>query len=213
MAALLNVLGILEDSVKPTPVRMNRKAQDLADVSITPEAAASQLAEIVTQSGFQMTDLVYQSAQSPDIEAIRDSLNIVWANQKIPVIMFGMAPGSRVSSQIIGEIDRLKVGAEDDEAIPTDFAYQNAHAVILSAYAQADPGRTVPRFNPIPWATTDDVGGIRVLWDFGTRKLRANFGASPQLKTYLYFASESESDSEALNAESLKSRLKWLTER
>jgi hypothetical protein len=125
---------------------------------------------------------------------------------------YEITPESRVSSQLIGEIEQLKAG-KPDEAQATDFAYKTARAVIESAYALVQLGRNVPRIVPEPWATTDDVGGIRVLWDSGSRKLRANFGARPELQTYLYYESDVEHDAEPLDAKSLKSRLRWLTAR
>jgi hypothetical protein len=215
-AAQPNVFGIQEGSSKPGPMPIGRRSQsqDLPNVSLTAEAARS--IEVLDKSKVRMIDLIVQDdLQDPNADDVRDSVDAILGKNiaEMPIFVLTVAPENRVSSQIIAEIDQMKAGAEDDETIPTDFAYQNAHAIIQSAYAQADPGRTVPRFNPIPWATTDDVGGIRVLWDFSGRKLRANFGASPALKTYLYFESARESDSEALNAESLSRRLKWLTER
>ena len=215
MAAQPNVFGIQEDSAKPGPSTVYRKLafQDLqSDASLT--EAAARYPGFLAQSGSQVFDLAPQDLQDTSLDAIRESLNALLAHKfsGAAITLLGIAPENRVSSQIIEEIEQLRAGVED-EVMPTQFAYQNAYTVIQSAYSQADPGRNVPRFNPVPWATTDDAGGIRVIWNFGARKLRANFGARPDLETYLYHESDTDSDAEPLDPESLKSRLKWLTER
>lgn len=134
--------------------------------------------------------------------------------QSSPFEIYGLAfemPETRTASEIVAEIDRLKAGVED-EVTPTDYAYEQARRTVEAAYAAIKPRRHIPTTLMEPWATTDDVGGIRLLWDVGSRKLRANFGAGPGLRTYLYHESPSEHDAEPLNIRTLTGRLKWLTE-
>jgi hypothetical protein len=122
------------------------------------------------------------------------------------------SPGTQMSSEVISEIDQLKAGVEDEE-IPTDFAYKAACTVVELAYSQPETQNRIPRIMPKPWVTTDDVGGIRVVWTFESKRLVANFGARPDLQTYLYYESQLEHDAEPLNANSLRRRLAWLTQR
>lgn len=128
------------------------------------------------------------------------------------ITIFRIPPATLAPFAIINEIDALRAGKDEDEAVPTDFAYEAARAVVDSAYSLVETEGTIPRILPTPWATTDDAGGIRVIWNSGSKKLRANFGATPQLQTYLYHESETESDAEPLDPESLRSRIMWLTE-
>lgn len=121
-------------------------------------------------------------------------------------------PETHTASEIVAEIDRLKAGVEEDEVTPTDYAYKQARRTVEAAYAAIKPHGRIPTMLTEPWATTDDVGGIRLLWDLGSKKLRANFGAGPGLRTYLYHESLIEHDAEPLNVQTLTRRLKWLTE-
>ena len=161
------------------------------------------------QTIFDVFDLAVSPLTSINGDALQLLLKVRNSGESA---IYEITPESRVSSQLIAEIEELKAG-KPDEVIPTDFAYKTACAVIQSAYALAQLGRNVPRVMPEPWVTTDDAGGIRVLWNSGSRKLRANFGARPELQTYLYFESDVDHDAEPLDAKSLKSRLSWLTER
>lgn len=154
----------------------------------------------------------------PEMSSTTESLSqaMLRANSTEVVIkMYGIdirTPESRTSSQVVTEIDRLKAGKED-EVIPTDYAYEQARRTVEAAYAAIKPLGAVPSVQPEPWATTDDVGGIRLLWDVGSKKLRANFAARPGLRTYLYHESAFEHDAEPLNIQTLTGRLTWLTER
>ena len=122
------------------------------------------------------------------------------------------APYGRNSSIVISEIDALKGGVED-EAIPTDFAYQNARSIVESAYGQVRSKNFVPNIIPHPIVTTDDAGGIRLAWRHEEKHVRVNFGATPNLRSYLYFEFRLEHVVEQLDAENLARRIAWLTAR
>lgn len=217
MAAQPNTLCGLGTS---SPTRSSRSSEppseELRDSLEKLQDSLEQLKTDVQQASLKLLEL----STPPDssfsggdvLQALRE---MKWSGGVLKVyeMTYGITPASRVSSQIISAIDQLKAGKED-EVVPTDFAYMTACAVIQSAYSrEAQTARNVPRIMPEPWVTTDDVGGIRVLWNFGSRKLRANFGARPELQTYLYYESNSELNAEPLDAELLKRRLTWLTER
>ena len=121
------------------------------------------------------------------------------------------APYGKNASIVISEIDALKAGVEGEE-IPTDFAYQNARSIVESAYGQVRAKNTVPYTIPNPFVTTDEAGGIRVVWRCRDKHVRVNFGAIAELRSYLYFESRLEHAVEQLNAEHLARRIAWLTE-
>jgi hypothetical protein len=132
----------------------------------------------------------------------------------IEEVEFGNAL-SRASGAIVGDIDALIAGKED-ETKPTEFAYANARRVVESAYGKAFGKAKMPRgIFPKPLVTTDDAGGIRLLWHEGARQIRLNFGASDSRKTYLYFQVEAQHGIdhgvEPLDEDNLATRLAWLT--
>lgn len=119
------------------------------------------------------------------------------------------------SRGVISEIDALLAGS-DDEVAPTRHAYERARSVVEAAYGEvnrlrAKKRRGVPEIFPRPLVTTDDVGGIRLSWRLGTKQVRANFGAQPELQSYVYFESGVEHNAEDLDVEHLAGRLAWLT--
>jgi hypothetical protein len=118
---------------------------------------------------------------------------------------------------VIEEIDALRAGRED-EVVPTEYAYKNARSIVESAYGEINnphskKRRGVPEIFPKPLVTTDDVGGIRLSWRTEAAQVRANFGATPQLRSYVYFESDLEHDVEPLDPQHLARRLTWLTGR
>jgi hypothetical protein len=127
-------------------------------------------------------------------------------------------PYTTANAPVVREIDAVRAGSED-EVVPTDFAYMSARSVVESAYGQLPKTlkdlkrQYLPLLIPSPLVTTDDVGGIRLLWRAGNRQVRANFGARPDLRSYLYFESGLEHDMEPLDAQHLAGRLAWLTGR
>ena len=119
-------------------------------------------------------------------------------------------PAIRPSDLIVHDIDELMVGKEDEEK-PTAFAYAYARRVIESAYGKAkitgNPSTVVPK----PVATTDDAGGIRLLWNLGAKNVRLNFGAAQDRQSYLYYEAGQDHDVEPLDEDHLATRLAWLT--
>jgi hypothetical protein len=118
---------------------------------------------------------------------------------------------------VIEEIDTLRAGRED-EVVPTEYAYKNARSIIESTYGEissprSKKRRSVPEIFPEPLVTTDDVGGIRLSWRTEAGQVRANFGATPELRSYVYFESGLEHDVEPLDPQHLAGRLTWLTGR
>ena len=126
-------------------------------------------------------------------------------------------PSTRLSEGVVTEIDALMAGRED-ETKPTQFAYSNARTVIESAYGRAfrqvKIPLALPEPLPSPIATTDEVGGIRLLWREGTKQIRLNFGADADRRSYLYFEEDSANGMdhgvEALDPDRLAERLAWL---
>jgi hypothetical protein len=127
-------------------------------------------------------------------------------------------PLTRLSEAVISEIDALMVGRED-EAKPTEFAYSNARNLIESAYGKAFGQVKVPwsvqEVLPNPAATTDDMGGIRLLWHEGTKQIRLNFGADENRRSYLYFEEDLRQQGinhgvELLDPDHLAERFAWL---
>lgn len=121
------------------------------------------------------------------------------------------SPGSEVS-RVTGEIDALLAGRED-EVTPTEYAYLRARSTVESTYGRIKAGQNVPEMVPVPSVTTDDVGGIRLAWQVGTKQVRANFGATLDLRSYLYYESGLEHNAEPLDPEHLAGRLAWLAGR
>jgi hypothetical protein len=121
----------------------------------------------------------------------------------------GLAPMVKSSRSAIEAIDALRAGTED-EAAPTEYAYERARAIVEAAYGRMRP-HSIPTILPRPVITTDDVGGIRLSWRSEAKQVRANFGAGPELQSYVYFESNSEHNAEDLDSEHLAGRLAWLT--
>ncbi len=137
--------------------------------------------------------------------AVSEILSISAANE------IGVPP-TMGSIDTIAEIDALTSGSED-EIPPTEFAYRRARSIVESAYGRITTRFNVPEILPKPSATTDDVGGIRLAWRVAGKQIRANFGATPELRSYIYYESGLEHSVEHLDARHLAGRLAWLAER
>jgi hypothetical protein len=120
------------------------------------------------------------------------------------------ASSIRASDLIVHDIDELMAGKEDEEK-PTAFAYAYARQVLEAAYGKARVAGNLPNVVPKPLATTDDVGGIRILWHLGTRNVRLNFGATKDRRSYLYYEADLIHGVEPLDEDHLATRLAWLT--
>ena len=119
-------------------------------------------------------------------------------------------PAIRPSDVIVHDIDELMAGKEDEEK-PTQFAYAYARRVVESAYGKAKITGTLATIVPKPVATTDDAGGIRLLWNLGAKNVRLNFGAAQDRQSYLYYEAGQDHDVEPLDEDHLATRLAWLT--
>jgi hypothetical protein len=120
---------------------------------------------------------------------------------------------SGLSTGAVAKIDRIAAG-EEDETRPAEFAYRNARSIVETAYWKSESHLlNVPGLIPSPTVTTDDVGGIRLAWRAGSKQIRANFGATPETRSYLYFESATEHNVEELDVEHLAGRLSWLMAR
>jgi hypothetical protein len=115
------------------------------------------------------------------------------------------------ASAVVARIDDLAVA--EDEVKPSEYAYARARSIVESAYGQIRAPRNVPEVVPEALATTDEMGGIRLAWRLGTRQIRANFGGSPERRSYIYFESSAQHGIDELDATHLSGRLAWLTER
>jgi hypothetical protein len=121
-------------------------------------------------------------------------------------------PAIRPSDVIVHDIDELMAGKED-EAKPSNFAYTYARRVIESAYGKAKITGSVPTLLPKPLATTDDLGGIRLLWNLGAKNVRLNFGAAQDRQSYLYYEAGQVHGVEPLDEDHVVEKLAWLTAR
>lgn len=117
-----------------------------------------------------------------------------------------------VSTAIIRELDTLAAGKED-ESRPTSVAYANARSTVEAAYGRTKSDKNLPVASPIPFVTTDDLGGIRILWHTDTKRLRANFGAADNLRSYLYYSTDVDHNVEPLDENHLAERLAWLADK
>lgn len=97
------------------------------------------------------------------------------------------------------ELEVLRANAEGDWITPTPYAYDRARAIMDEC-----PGV------PVALMTTDSEGGIRMAWRRGEKQARANFGARPGLKSYIYYESPEAHNAEDLQAANLLKRLRWL---
>ena|SRR5215467_1038127 len=155
-----------------------------------------------------------ESAVIGDVVQFIDE-NMLFGFLQAPFLPKGTQPKIatiRLSDAIVHDIDELMAGREDETA-PTEFAYSNARRVIESAYGKARITGKVSPLPPRPLATTDDLGGIRLLWNLGPRNIRLNFGAAPDRQSYLYYEAGLDHGVEPLNDENLVKRLDWLTGR
>jgi hypothetical protein len=115
-------------------------------------------------------------------------------------------------SLVVAGLDSLMAPGEENEGSrPTEYAYRAARSVVESAYGRLLSERKTSMFNiPLPIVITDDRGGVKLAWHQGTKHVRVNFGAAPELRAYLYFESSAEHDIEALQPSNLSKRLNWL---
>ncbi len=119
---------------------------------------------------------------------------------------------SKFTSFIEG-MTKLKTFDPDDPTdLPTGFAFSNALRVVSCALALARAEKPTAYLElPEPAFSTDDLGGVRLIWVKDGRHLRANFGGRPELRSYLYHEIGTEHGIEELESELLLSRLYWLT--
>jgi len=203
-----------------TPVLENRQpwtwpsplsvTLDVSSQGYTPNVAACVVTHRMLPSNLELVGEPVELRWTPDE---RMSL---WDNFNFQLQVFGVSkekiienPATRPSDAVVHDIDELRAGKED-EAKPTDFAYVYARRVIESAYGKAKITKATTVL-PNPLATTDDLGGIRLLWNLGPRNIRLNFGAAPDRQSYLYYEAGLDHGVEPLNDESLVKRLAWLT--
>jgi len=119
---------------------------------------------------------------------------------------------ARNSSAVVAEIDGLIAGRED-ETKPSEYAYGKARSLVEAAYGHIKLRESVPEIVPEALVTTDDVGGIRLAWRVGPKQVRANVGADANLRSYIYFESDTQHAVEQLDVRHLAGRLAWLTGR
>lgn len=98
------------------------------------------------------------------------------------------------------ELRILHENRDDEWDTPTEFAYAFAKFVVNKLNSQI----------LVPFLTTDDRGGIRMIWRSNGRRVIANFGATPESRSYVYYESEIDHDTEPLGADRLTNRLRWL---
>jgi hypothetical protein len=97
------------------------------------------------------------------------------------------------------ELEKLRSNVDGDWVTPTLYAYENARGVV-ELFPDLD----------VPFMATDGEGGIRMAWRRGQKQVRANFGAQPGLKSYIYYESPESYAAEDLQPIKLWNRLRWL---
>jgi hypothetical protein len=111
---------------------------------------------------------------------------------------------------IVRELIGLKTNFEDDWEQPSTYAYERALDVLPRAYSQLRLKHPGCDRLPEPFLSTDSAGGVRTAWRWKTRQIRVNFGAEPDLRSYIYFESPTEHAIEELQETTLADRLYWL---
>ena len=119
-------------------------------------------------------------------------------------------PSFGLVEHIFSEIENL---SSDNEVPPTEFAFLKSRSVVGAAYGMMLPKQhsaaAFPSL-PAPVVLTDDVGGIRFSWRKGNKTVRANIGANENLRSYIYYESNTEHGVTPLDGGSLSDRLNWL---
>ena len=100
------------------------------------------------------------------------------------------------------ELQSLRENRNGDWDTPTDFAYSFATHITQQFKVRI----------PLPFLTTDDCGGIRMIWHLGGKQVIANFGATPEARSYIYSESEAEYGTQDLTYANLSSRIQWMNE-
>ena len=100
------------------------------------------------------------------------------------------------------ELQILRENRNEDWDTPTDFAYSFATHIAEQFKVRI----------PIPFLATDDRGGIRMIWRMGGKQVIANFGATPEARSYIYSESDAEYGTEDLTYGNLSNRIRWITE-
>ena len=113
-------------------------------------------------------------------------------------------------SEVFLEIHGLKQPEDAEELLPTDYAYWNALKTVADAYKYLRNEH--PRYVDLvqPTGVVESSGGVRLIWRTGAKQVKVNFGARPDLKSYLYYESGQVYDVETLDAPTLARRLGWL---
>jgi hypothetical protein len=113
-------------------------------------------------------------------------------------------------SEVFREIHALRQPEDVDELVPTDYAYWNALKIVAGAYQSLRCEH--PRYANLeqPAGVVDSSGGVRLIWRTDSKQVKANFGARPDLKSYLYYESGQVYDVETLDIPTLARRLGWL---
>jgi hypothetical protein len=120
------------------------------------------------------------------------------------------APRLETIADAMRDLEALRRG--EDDVPPTEHAYRNARNMIDSSYRLLLAEYSFARL-PSPVISTDDIGGVRFTWRSGSKVLRANFGALPESRSYLYHQSGDQYDAEPLHAVNLSERLSWIIAR
>jgi hypothetical protein len=114
-------------------------------------------------------------------------------------------------AELCDALTSVKLGEEVD-CLPSEYAYFTAARVLAEAYGLLGVAFSGYFRIPAPIMLADDEGALRVRWMNRDRELRANFGASPQHRSYLYFEDGGNYGLENLSGEVLAERLRRLVE-
>lgn len=169
-------------------------------------------------------DVVFYTRTSPEINKLNlidwsDQLSLLTGqtgkifNKTLKLYTFAgfsATPNLGGLANVLSEIENL---GTENEVPPTDFAFLKSRSVVGAAYGLLQSRQKFFTPIPSPVVVTDDLGGIRMVWQKGSKTVRANFGAADNLQSYTYFESDTEHGVLPLDGASLSDRLSWLVKR
>ena len=110
------------------------------------------------------------------------------------------------------QLDSL-ITSESVEVPPTSYAQIIAKLNVVTAYnlifATREPAGNLPAI-PIPLATTDDAGGVIMVWRVGDKSVIANFGAGANRRSFIYSSQHEHREALDMNELTLRDKLLWL---
>jgi hypothetical protein len=121
------------------------------------------------------------------------------------------------TAAIMKELGSLTL--DEDGPPPTPYALFTAKTNLESAYNSIFVRRGALQAHvrllniPVPTMVTDEIGSIMIAWRTPIRLVVANFGATPDKKSFIYSSHQGQQAVSApMNEVNLRARLQWLAE-